>query len=222
MKKNIVILGAGGFAREVYWHVRETYPAAYIAFVEDTMTDTRELVMAGERVPVIRNWKFDAVPTYGPNRPPEVFDEFVLGVGNPQTKRTMVQKALDSGLKPAATIIHPRALIQGHDCRIGVGGIITPGCVVTTNVTIGDYVLINLNCTVGHDAALGDYVTCNPGCCVSGNVTLGEGVVLGTGTVIREKISVAAGVVTGAQACVVKNIEEPNVTVVGIPAKKLG
>jgi len=40
--------------------------------------------------------------------------------------------------------------------------------------------------------------------------------------VVREKIAIATGVTTGAQACVVKNVDEPNVIVVGIPAKKLG
>ena len=39
---------------------------------------------------------------------------------------------------------------------------------------------------------------------------------------MREKTEIAPGVTTGAQACVVKNIDEPNITVVGIPAKKLG
>ena len=41
------------------------------------------------------------------------------------------------------------------------------------------------------------------------------------GTVIREKIVVAPGVKTGAQACVVKNIGEFDITVAGVPAKKL-
>lgn len=216
----IIILGAGGFAREAYWHIRETWPTAKILFVDD-VTDTTELVMCGEKIPVVKDWRFEAFLSSGPGRCEDSSFGFVIGVGNPQAKRILVKKAIESGLKPFPTVIHPRALVQGHDCRIGVGGIITPGCVVTTNVSIGDYVLINLNCTVGHDAALGDYVTCNPGCCISGNVTLGEGVVLGTGTVIREKISVAAGVVTGAQTCVVKNIDEPGITVAGVPAKKL-
>jgi len=212
--RNLVVLGAGGFAREMYWHIKGAHPDARVVFVDD-VTDTKEIMMAGEAIPVVKDWRFDCVQGVK-------FDEFVLGIGNPATKRKLAARALESGLKPAPTIIHPRALVQGSDCRIGVGGIISPGCVLTTNVRVGDFVLLNLNCTVGHDAVLCDYVTCNPGCQISGNVTIGEGASLGTGTVVREKISIAPGVITGAQACVVKSIDEPSITVAGVPAKKLG
>jgi sugar O-acyltransferase (sialic acid O-acetyltransferase NeuD family) len=220
MNRNIVILGAGGFAREMYWHIKESLPAARMVFANDAK-ETEKIVMNGHVIPVIKNWEFDSVLINGPDKPSETIHEFVIGVGNPESKRILVQKALASGLVPAPTIIHPRALVQGDDCVIGIGGIISPGCIITTNVKIGDYVLLNLNCTVGHDAIIGDYVTCNPGCCISGNVTLGKGVNLGTGTVIRQNIAIAPGVQTGAQSCVVKNIVESNITVVGIPARNL-
>lgn len=220
MSRNIVILGAGGFAREMYWHIKDSIPQARMVFAND-VKETKEIAINGQIIPVIKNWDFDCVPVNGLNIQCEKFKEFVIGVGSPKIKRILVQKALANGLVPAPTVIHPRALVQGDDCEIGMGSIITPGCVITTNVKIGNYVLLNLNCTVGHDAILGDYVTCNPGCCISGNVTLGEGVMLGTGTVIREKINIAPDVQTGAQSCVVKDIIDSNITVAGIPAKKL-
>lgn len=218
MAKCVAILGAGGFARETYWHLRGADPSTSAVFIDD-VTGIKEVVIEGSAVPVVKDWRFDKLRLNGSL---VRVDGFVLGIGSPAAKKQMVRKALDSGLQPAPTIIHPRALIQGSDCRIGVGGVITPGCVITTNVTIGDYVLLNLNTTIGHDVVIGDYVTCNPGCCVSGNVTLGESVSLGTGTVIREKVAVAPGVVTGAQACIVKDISEPGITIAGVPAKKLG
>lgn len=220
MTKCIAVLGAGGFAREMYWHIKAVHPQMRIVFIDD-VTDMTQVVIGDQTVPIVKDWKFEAVYLDGPDRPPTRVEEFVLGIGSPAAKKEMVLKAIDSGLRPAPTIVHPRALVQGCDCRIGVGGVIAPGCILTTNVAMGDYVLLNLNTTVGHDAVLGDYVTCNPGCSISGNVVLGEGVSLGTGTVVREKVSIAPGVVAGAQSCVVKDISEPGVTVVGIPAKKL-
>jgi sugar O-acyltransferase (sialic acid O-acetyltransferase NeuD family) len=214
MSKHLVVLGAGGFAREMYWHILGTYPGARVVFVDDVSEETA-VTVGVEQVPVVKDWKFDDIQGAR-------FEEFVLGIGSPAAKKTLVARALESGLRPAPTVVHPRALVQGNDCHIGVGGIIAPGCVLTTNVQFGDYVLLNLNCTVGHDAVLGDYVTCNPGCQISGNVTLGEGVALGTGTAIRDKITIAPGVVTGAQTCIVRDVSEPNVTVIGVPAKKLG
>jgi len=214
----IAILGASNFAREAYWHIKDTDPSTRLVFVDD-ITPVKTLVMGDRTVPVVKDWKFKDINIDGQRL---TFNEFVVGVGEPDKKKVLVSKALAIGLEAAATIVHPRALIEGHDCLIGKGGIITPGCIITTNVTIGNYVVLNLNTTVGHDAIISDYVTCNPGTSVSGKVRLGEGVLLGTGTVVRDKITIARGVVTGAQACVVKNIEKPNVVMVGVPAKKLG
>jgi sugar O-acyltransferase (sialic acid O-acetyltransferase NeuD family) len=221
MANRIVILGAGGFAREVYWHIKGTYPSANLVFVDD-VTETKELRMGGRVVPVVKDWKFDALRIDERCDRTDRFDEFIVGIGDPRGKQEIVKKALDSGLTPAPTIVHPRALVQGYDCEIGNGGIITPGCVLTTNVRIGDFVILNLCTTVGHDAVIGDYVTCNPGCQISGNVTIGAGAILGTGTVVRDKTDIAPGVVAGAQTCIVKSINEPNITVVGVPAKRLG
>ena len=203
----------------MYWHVRGTHPSACIAFVDD-VSEATEIFLEGRAVPIVKDWRFGAVPA-GEGGSPIRIEEFVIGVGDPRAKRMLVGKALDSGLRPAPTVIHPRALVQADDCRIGKGGIIAPGCVLTTNVTVGDYVLLNLNCTLGHDAVLGEYVTCNPGCNISGNVMIGEGAALGTGTVVRQGIDIARGVVTGAQACIVKDIVEPGITVAGVPARPL-
>ena len=217
MSNHIAILGAGGFAREAYWHIRGTDPEARLVFVDD-VTETRLLDMGGLPVPVVKDWRFQGIPLDG-----ERIDvgQYTVGAGDPKVKRLLVAKAIEAGLEAAATFIHPRAILQGSDCTVGRGGVITPGCVVTTNVRIGDHVILNLNTTIGHDTIIGDYVTINPGSSISGNVTLGDGVSLGTGTVVRDGVHIANGVITGAQACVVKDIEEPGIVIAGVPAKRL-
>lgn len=221
MIEGLALLGAGGFAREMYWHVLDTWPYTPVVFVDD-VTDTLTVSVGGRQFPVIKDWDFKHIDGIPGTKGPITIRHFSIAIGEPKAKRIMAAKAIEAGLEPAPTVIHPRALVQGNDCTIGRGGVIAPGCVITTNVTIGDYVLINLNCTVGHDAVLRNFVTCNPGCHVSGNVTLGEGVSLGTGTAVREKTAIAAGVITGAQSCVAKNIETENIVVAGVPAKPLG
>lgn len=212
----MAILGAGAFAREVFWHVYETYREEFEAtpglleesfvFVDDFFTESM-LDTGKGKYRVIKDWKFDR-----PYR-------FLVGVGGTKGKEAMVTKALAAGLKPHPTVIHPRALVQ--NAQVGVGGIITPGCVVTTQVKIGDYVVLNLNSTIGHDAIIEDFCTVNPGCSVSGYTHLHRGVTLGTGTVTREKSSIAAFVTTGAQSAVIKDITEAGIVVIGAPAKKL-
>ena len=209
--KNLVILGAGGAAREMYWFALDTVPDVSIFFVDD-VTSATSIEIAGIEVPVIKDWRF---PNDGAVRP-----EFVMGVAEPQIKRIMVEKALAAGWRPAPTLVHPAAIVR-PDCQLGVGGMIVAHSQLTTHATIGDYVLV-LDSTIGHHDVVGDYTTCFPGCRVSGDVRLGADVLLGAGTIIRPGVTIADGVVTGAASCVVKSIDEPGITVAGVPARKLG
>jgi len=213
-ERRFVILGAGGFAREVLWHLRDVFASAErawpapddVIFVDD-VTPTRSVETRLGRFAVVKDWQF-ARPY-----------PFLVGIGSPQGKMIMVDKALRSGLTPAPTIVHPRALVQ--DASLGVGGIITPGCVVTADVRIGDYVILNLNVTVGHGSVIEDYCTVNPGCSLSGETKLARGVMFGTGAITIERSTVAQGVTVGAQAAVVRSVDEPDVVLVGVPARKL-
>lgn len=51
--------------------------------------------------------------------------------------------------------------------------------------------------------------------------TIGDNVFIGTGAKIIGDISIANNVVIGANSVVCKSIEEPGITVAGIPAKKI-
>lgn len=211
MSKNIAILGAGGFARECYCHIFDRDPdrSGYIdkvVFVDD-VTDTTEIGINGRTYKVIKDWKFDGDYT------------FVVGIGSPKGKEIMVQKAFDAGLKPEKAIISKHATILGQ-CDIGYGSVITAGCVLTTNIKIGNYVILNLNTTVGHDAIIDNYVTCNPGVSVSGGVHIRDRAFIGVGATILEGLFIGQNVVIGAQACVTKDLLV-DATYVGIPAKEL-
>lgn len=208
----IVILGAGGFAREVYHHMRPSFPNEKFVFVDD-VTDTKELFGCV----VIKDW---VLPEFNPR--PSVVGvvqpvwRFVVGVGDPSIKKVLVDKALKVGIEPLDTWIHPKALVQ--DAKLGKGGIICPGVVITTNVVIGNFVTVNLNTTIGHDTIIEDYVNISPGCNISGNNVIGDGTTIGTGAVTREKTRIGRNVTVGAQACVINNCAN-NSLIVGVPAK---
>jgi sugar O-acyltransferase (sialic acid O-acetyltransferase NeuD family) len=212
-RAGVAILGAGGMGREVYWYL-QAVGVGSVVFVDD-VSGRRSVRMGAVDVPVVGDWDFAARA----DRP--AVRGFVIGLGDPAGKRRMVERALGAGLEPIATLVHPRAYVAAADSTLGVGGVLCPGVVVTTNVRIGDYVICNWNTSVGHDASVGDYATLNPGVCISGNVHLGEDAYVGAGAVVREHIRIAPRVVVGAAACVVKDIPEPGITVVGVPARKL-
>lgn len=214
-RRTLVILGAGGSARETWWFARDTWPTVDIVFVDD-VTDVVEVRIGDTVVPVVKDWDFTR---HRARAGTDAFRDFITGVAEPPTKRVMVGKALAHGLVPAPTMVHPRSVVRG-DCRLGRGGQIVANSLLTTNATIGDYVVI-LDSTIGHHDVIGDYTTCYPGCRIAGDVTIGEDCLFGTGTVVRPGTRIARGVVSGALSCIVKHIDEPDVTVVGIPARKL-
>jgi sugar O-acyltransferase (sialic acid O-acetyltransferase NeuD family) len=206
-----IILGTGGFAREVYWHIRQSKPNYFddFFFVDDITNHTT--IKLDREYTIINNWDFSKLKTM------EV--GFIVGVGYPAVKEIMVNRALIAGLRPLPTFVHPSSIILDPNCQLGYGGIITAGCILTSNIKLGNYVGIDRGTTIGHDVIIEDLSHIAPLCSISGNVKLGTKVFLGTGTVIKEKIKIANGVMTGAQSCVVKEATQENGTFIGIPSK---
>lgn len=215
----LVVLGAGGMANLLYWQLREFSPATRMVFVEDE-SDRTELDLDDQVVPIIKDW--DLTEARARSRPSddEAYQHFTLAVSDPRYKIRFVQKALDRGLKPAPTLIHPSAQIHGPR-RIGVGGFLTSTSSVQAASVLGDYVTMAESSSVAHHCRVGDYATLSSGSLLLGNVELGEGVWLGGGTAVRDRVRIAPWVLTGIQSAVVKDITEEGIVVAGVPARKL-
>jgi sugar O-acyltransferase (sialic acid O-acetyltransferase NeuD family) len=207
----IIILGAAGLAKEFFLYIKRANPEIKeFYFVNDLDDDQNYLEIEGENYPVVKNWIFE-----------KKYD-FVVAVGSPKIKKKLVKKAIDSGLKPAKTIIDPSALILIDRSNIGFGGVIAPGCILTTNIKIGNFVTLNLNTTVGHDTIIGDYCTTNPGVHISGQLSIGECNEFGTGCIVRDRLTLGSNKTFGAQTAVVKNIiGDESEIYIGVPSKKL-
>ena len=206
----IIILGAAGLAKEFFLYSRRAHPEFQeFYFVNDLDDGQTEIQIDNEIFPVIKDWKFEK------NLP------FIVAVGNPNIKQKLVEKALLSGLKPHKTIIDPSALVLPGN-QIGVGGLIAPGCILTTNIKLGDYVTLNLNTTVGHDTTISDFCTTNPGVHISGQIEIGKFNEFGTGCIVRDRLKIGSHKTFGAQSAVVKNIESEEKSIwVGVPASKM-
>jgi sugar O-acyltransferase (sialic acid O-acetyltransferase NeuD family) len=210
-KNTLVILGSASLAREFYFHIIEsTDQFVNFIFVNDLEDNQKDLMVNGITYKIVKDWNFeDSYP-------------FIVAIGNPNIKKIMVEKALSSGLFPNDTIVHPRSLIQDKKtCKIGKGGLISPNCILTTNIVLGDYVTLNLSTTVGHDTKIGKFSTTNPGVHISGYVNIGEMVEIGTGACIKDNTDIYSDNLIGAQCAVVKNIETGNGVYVGVPNKRI-
>jgi sugar O-acyltransferase (sialic acid O-acetyltransferase NeuD family) len=195
----IVIVGAGGFGREVLDDLE------FLGFVDDGPVDEELLGRRSARL-------------LGPVADSTFVASYVIGIGNATVRQRIDVELRQRGLEPAR-LIHPSSSL-GSDLRIGRGSVITAGVRITTNIELGDHVHLNLNCTIGHDCVIGDFVSVFPGATVSGNVTIGAGSTIGTGANVLPGVSIGEGAFVGAGAVVTKHVEAGQ-TVVGSPARPL-
>lgn len=219
MTDSIVILGSCGSSRDTWWIVRDLYPEAQSVFLDDASPGHRPtaLDVGGACVPVVTDWDFTAIRDRYCNGDPNSFTHFVCGMGEPVVKRIMVEKALAHGLTPAPTLVSSGAFVQ-PDCDVGRGGVIHPGAYLFGGGKLGDHVTF-MGARCGHDCTFGDYTTVICGD-IGGHAHLDTGVFLGLGSVVGHRVYIAPWSRIGVQSAVIKNIDEPGIVAVGVPAKK--
>ncbi|MDR2184017.1 MAG: acetyltransferase [Clostridiales bacterium] len=205
--RDLILVGAGGLGREVLWQIKESCDERYniLGFVDDAPG------MVGARV--------DGAPVLGDvgwlaQYPKKIC--VAICVANPK-----IRKSIYDELKANSNISFP-TIIAGdvhHSglVKFGQGCIICLSTILTVNVALGDFVIVNPHCSIAHDAVLGDFVTLYYNVNVAGNVRVGSGAEIGTGTSIIQGRTIGENAVVGAGSVVIRDIPA-NCTAVGVPA----
>jgi sugar O-acyltransferase (sialic acid O-acetyltransferase NeuD family) len=204
--KDIIIVGAGGFAREVAWLIEEinlkNQEWNLIGFFDENNNEAETL--NGYRL-LNKSDLANQIQSY-----------LVVAIGDSETRKKVVNRY--SSFK-FATLIHPDVSISFTN-SVGEGSIICKGNIITVNVDIGKHVIVNIDSTIGHDAVLEDYVTILPSVNISGYVKIKECSNVGTGTQIIQEKTIGRNSIIGAGSVVVKDIND-YVVAVGIPAREI-
>jgi sugar O-acyltransferase (sialic acid O-acetyltransferase NeuD family) len=143
--------------------------------------------------------------------------KILLCIGDPVIRKKIVD-SLPENVSYMTYIDKYARILNKETVNIGKGSIITSGCLLTTNINIGQFTTINLNTTIGHDTTIGNFVTVSPGVNISGNVKIGNNNFYGTNVSIRDNVSICDNVVVGIGSTVLKNIQVPG-TYFGLPVK---
>lgn len=208
--KRLLIIGAGGFGREV------------LNWTLDIPSQNREWEVAGF---------LNSIPTALDDYPcgytilgdPSTYvplenDLFICAIGNPRD-RLRVCHGLKARGAQFISLCHPSAII-GSRCTIGEGCIFCPGSVITADVRIGDFVTVNVNSTIGHDAVIGNGCTLSGHVDITGFASLGEGVFLGSHASVLPRAKIGDYAVVGAGSVVLKRVKA-GASVMGVPAKQI-
>lgn len=211
----VVIIGAGGLAREVAWLLRAPALRGEIE------------VMGFADVPGGRHLgrEFTGLPcrelTHYVSAHPKI--AAVVAIGAPKAREKAFLDLDERGISHHTCI--DGSAILSPSVRVGAGSVIFGGSTLTVDIVLGRAVILNPGCTVGHDTEIGDFVTITPGVHIAGNVHVERGAFIGIGATIFNgtedgKLVIGEGATIGAGACVVRDVPA-GVTVVGVPATPL-
>lgn len=212
MLKKIVLIGAGGFGKEVAYIIeginrrKPTYEL--LGFLDDGLQYNENTIINGYKWLGNSNWIIDHK------------NEVVCNctVGDASTKARIQRRLSELGVR-FETIIAPSAGIASHT-EIGSGCVLYWNVGVSVNCKIGDGVLLNEGVKLGHDVLIGDYTSIMHGSRISGCCTIGQEVNVGgaafvvPGRKVADKARIAAG------AIVFSNVRAET-TVLGNPAKRM-
>ena len=150
---------------------------------------------------------------------PKPNDLFVMTIATPQTREKVVTHLKSRGAQ-FISFIHPSVII-GQNVDIGEGAVICPNCILTCDITLEPFVVLNTCTTVGHDCYIGAFSTINSKTEITGHNQIGKRCFFGVGARVIPGRKIGDDAVIGAGSVVIRQVKS-GTTVFGNPAKKLG
>ena len=212
--KKIVLIGAGGFGREVASIIevinRHVNPQRYelLGFLDDSEQYHDGMMINGYPWLGKTEWILDHKDDVYCN----------CSIGNPHVKAQIQKKLTALGVR-FETIIALAGFIAPYT-EIGEGCVFYGGVTISVNCKIGDGVVMNQMVNIGHDTVIGDYTTIMPTTGISGNCKIGQEVSIGGHAFIIPGRKVGDNATIAAGSIVFSNVKA-GTTVLGNPAKRM-
>jgi sugar O-acyltransferase (sialic acid O-acetyltransferase NeuD family) len=205
--ERILVVGAGGFGREVVHWARAAWPelsgriAGFLA-VDGGGRPVNELPL-----PIL------ADPATFEPRPG---DGLVLAIGIPGVRRRVAETLAARG-GAFLTLVHPTAVVAAT-AVLGPGSVVCPYAIVSDAAVLGRCVLVNYHASLAHDAAADDFAVLSPYATLGGGARVAADVFLGLHATVGPGVSVGAGSKVAANSCALHDVP-PRSLVHGVPGK---
>ncbi len=210
--KNLLIIGARGWGREVY-----------STFVNSLLFESGEYVVKGfldDKQDALDGLKGDWPSIIGTVEEYQIEknDVFFCAMGNSQWRKHYADIIAKKGGR-FINIIDRIAWVN-PSATLGEGIYIGPLTMVSANVVVGDHAMIQAYCNIGHDVRIGDYASIESYVFMGGHASVGSLATLHTKSSVIPHKSVGEGSVVGFGSVAMRNV--PNYTsVFGNPAVRI-
>ncbi|MBR4580610.1 MAG: NeuD/PglB/VioB family sugar acetyltransferase [Lachnospiraceae bacterium] len=212
--KKIVLIGAGGFGREVASIIevlnsaKPTYEL--LGFLDDGTQYHEGVLINGYPWLGKHDWilqhKEDIVCT--------------CSIGNPEIKARIQKELTEQGAVFETIVAAGGFGYIAPYTEIGPGCVFYGGVTISVNCKIGAGVLMNQMVNIGHDTTIGDFTNIMPFSGISGNCKVGEKVNIGGHAFIIPGKKIGDGATVAAGSIVFSNVKA-GTTVLGNPAKRM-
>ena len=211
--KDIAIYGFGGYGREIASIIKSINIVKptwnIIGFFDD---DQSKLGLENEYGKVLGG--IDFVNSYDKEL------SVVMAIASPNVLEKIITNINNPNLSFPNIIAPTVFFFDKETFNIGYGNVICHHCRVSTNVTMGNFNLINGCCSFGHDVKLGNYNMMQPETRVSGETTIGNKNFFGVRCTILQGLKIGNETRIGAGSFIIRKTKDGQ-TYFGNPAKML-
>ena len=211
--KDIAIYGFGGYGREIASIIKSINIVKptwnIIGFFDD---DKSKLGLENEYGKVLGG--IDFVNSYDKEL------SVVMAIASPNVLEKIITNINNPNLSFPNIIAPTVFFFDKETFNIGYGNVICHHCRVSTDVTMGNFSLINGCCSFGHDVKLGNYNMMQPETRVSGETTIGNKNFFGVRCTILQGLKIGNETRIGAGSFIIRKTKDGQ-TYFGNPAKML-
>jgi len=208
----MVIIGAGGFAKELIEIFVQKNDTGNIVFYDDVYSNKNEMLF--NRFSILRD-EAQVKEHFLKNG-----NKFTIGIGNPALRHKLYTKFYGLG-GIFTSVISPKACIGSLEVTMGIGCNILDGATFSNCTTTGMGCIVYYNAMITHDCILGDFVQISTGVSVLGEVTISDFVLIGANAVILPRLHIGKNAVIAAGAVITKDVPD-YALMIGNPARRAG
>ncbi len=212
MKKNLIIVGCGEFGEMVYEFFSSDSNYVPVAFAVEKRFKNEEFLLG---LPIL---EFESIKQQYPTNEYELFIAVTYVHLNEERKR-LYSQAKAMGYK-LASYIHPSTTVSSQ-VTVGENVLVMENCVLQKGVKVGTGTIIWCGSVISHGSKVGQFSWVAPRTAIAGFTKIGNHVFLGVNSTVADMLEIADKIVVGAGGVVNHSLTEPDVYV-GCPVRSLG